>query len=203
MNRIIYHVLFIFVGMSTLEIIKNRRSIDPDDFNGETIAPEIIAQMLEAANWAPTHGFTEPWRFVVFEGEKAKSFGELHADLYKKLTPVEQFLQKKYEKIKFRSINCSHVIVCVNKRGEKRNIPELEENAATSCAIQNMLLVATEHKVATFWSTGGMCYHPEMKALLGFTEQDQVLGFIYAGKCSIENPQGKRNTEWKDKVEWK
>lgn len=189
--------------MSILEIIKNRRSIDPDHFNGEMISREIIEQMLEAANWAPTHGFTEPWRFVIFEGEKAKAFGELHADLYKKLTPVEQFLQKKYAKIKFRSKNCSHVIVCVNKRGEKSNIPELEEIAATCCAIQNMLLVATEHKVATFWSTGGMCYHPEMKKALGFMEKDQVLGFIYAGKYSIENPQGKRNTEWKDKVEWK
>ena len=25
----------------------------------------IIEAMLEAANWAPTHGRTEPWRFVV------------------------------------------------------------------------------------------------------------------------------------------
>ena len=24
-----------------------------------------LEQMLEAANWAPTHGKTEPWRFVV------------------------------------------------------------------------------------------------------------------------------------------
>ncbi len=25
----------------------------------------IVEAMLEAANWAPTHGKTEPWRFVV------------------------------------------------------------------------------------------------------------------------------------------
>lgn len=25
----------------------------------------IVEQILEAANWAPTHGRTEPWRFVV------------------------------------------------------------------------------------------------------------------------------------------
>lgn len=25
----------------------------------------MIEAMLEAANWAPTHGRTEPWRFVV------------------------------------------------------------------------------------------------------------------------------------------
>lgn len=33
---------------TVLEIIKNRRSIDPDDFNGEMISREIIEQMLEA-----------------------------------------------------------------------------------------------------------------------------------------------------------
>ncbi len=26
---------------------------------------ETIEQLLEAANWAPTHGKTEPWRWVV------------------------------------------------------------------------------------------------------------------------------------------
>lgn len=25
----------------------------------------VVETMLEAANWAPTHGKTEPWRFVV------------------------------------------------------------------------------------------------------------------------------------------
>lgn len=25
----------------------------------------VVEAMLEAANWAPTHGKTEPWRFVV------------------------------------------------------------------------------------------------------------------------------------------
>ena len=25
----------------------------------------VIEQLLEAANWAPTHGRTEPWKFVV------------------------------------------------------------------------------------------------------------------------------------------
>ena len=28
-----------------------------------------VQAMLEAANWAPTHGKTEPWRFVVFSGQ--------------------------------------------------------------------------------------------------------------------------------------
>lgn len=189
--------------MEILELIKERRSIDPDDFNGNTVPASIIDAMLEAANWAPTHGHTEPWRFMVYAPDKIEVFGNLHATLYQQITPAEQFLQKKYEKLKYRGKNCSHIIICANKRGTKNNIPELEEIAATSCAIQNMLLVATQHHVGTFWSTGGMCYHPEFKKIIGFDDTDQILGIIYIGKYDIENPIGKRSSNWHEKVIWK
>ena len=33
--------------------------------SSQTVFRSVLEQMLEAANWAPTHGRTEPWRFVV------------------------------------------------------------------------------------------------------------------------------------------
>jgi hypothetical protein len=45
--------------------IRARRSIFPKDFTGDIVSHDSIMAMLEAANWAPTHGRTEPWRFVV------------------------------------------------------------------------------------------------------------------------------------------
>lgn len=189
--------------MNTLDLIKNRRSIDPDHFTGAIVEHHIIENMLEAANWAPTHGYTEPWRFIVYEGEKIAAFSEFHASLYQKHTNAEQFLQKKYEKLKNRARLCSHVIICINKRGDKSNIPALEEIAATSAAIQNMLLVATSNQVATFWSTGGMCYHQSFAEELGFTTEDQVLGILYVGKSELVQYKGKRISEWQAKVTWK
>jgi len=190
--------------MEILDIIKKRRSIDPDLFNGEEVDKSIIVEMLEAANWAPTHGFTEPWRFIVYAKDKVQDFGNMHAEMYKSLTDVAQFLEKKYDKIKYRAKNCSHVIVCVNKRGDKSNIPEIEELAATSAAIENMLLVATAHNVGTFWSTGGMCYHPKIREILGFDEQDKIIGIIYVGKYKeADYPVGRRTTDALSKVVWK
>ena len=43
--------------------------VTPDEMRHPP-GPDIVppAQlMLEAANWAPTHGKTEPWRFVVLD----------------------------------------------------------------------------------------------------------------------------------------
>ena len=55
-------------GSSALELIRSRRSIFPKDLSGMPVPRHLLARGLEAANWAPTHGKTEPWRFVVFAG---------------------------------------------------------------------------------------------------------------------------------------
>lgn len=61
-------------------LIKKRRSIFPRDFNGQKVECEHIEAMLEAANWAPTHNLTEPWRFVVIEGDSKEQFEDLTID---------------------------------------------------------------------------------------------------------------------------
>ena len=52
-------------------LVRNRRSVFPRQFEeGRAVPDGIIMQILENATWAPNHGQTEPWRFVVFP-EKA------------------------------------------------------------------------------------------------------------------------------------
>jgi nitroreductase len=186
-------------------IIKKRRNINPDEFNGKPVDRAVIKEMLEAANWAPNHGLTEPWRFVVYEGDKVTDFGRLHANVYKDHTDPELFLQKKYDTLLHRADKASHVIVILLKRGEKQNIPLVEELAAVACAVQNMMLVATSHNVATFWGSGGMCYHPAMKAAFGLNqEEDMVMGWLFVGKVKNDDfPEGKRQSGYMDKVDWK
>lgn len=65
------------------EIIKNRRSVFPAQYNSEAINKETIQKILEIANYAPTHKKTEPWRFKVMQGEKLADLGQFLADKYK------------------------------------------------------------------------------------------------------------------------
>ena len=39
----------------------------------DDVPREVVELMLQAANTAPTHGITEPWRFVVLQGQDAIS----------------------------------------------------------------------------------------------------------------------------------
>ena len=59
------------------DVIRNRRSVFPVQYNGKPVSKMDIEKVLEAANWAPTHKKTEPWRFRVMQGEIQEKLGLL------------------------------------------------------------------------------------------------------------------------------
>ena len=183
-------------------VIKNRRSIKPVKMNGKKIPDEQVRELLKLANWAPTHGRTEPWRFIVYSGNKVKEFCHQHAELYKAHVPAGKFEQVNYDKLLHNGDLASHIIIAVMQRGDLPKIPALEEIAATAIAIQNILLGATAAGISSFWSTGGMAHHPVMKDFLQLNEQDIVMSILYLG-YSDEQIEGKRQTEIEEKVIWK
>lgn len=185
------------------KVIRERRSIKPDMFSGEEVDQTSIELMLENAHWAPNHGKTEPWYFMVFTGVGRKKLGEAHAAMYQEHTPEQAYKPKSYEKLLALPQLSSHVIAICMKRGTKKNIPEIEEVEAVACAVQNMHLTATALGLVGYWSSGGMTYHPAMKSWLGLGEEDRCLGFFYVGKSvSAQNKAGKRFADYQEKVQW-
>jgi len=184
------------------DIIKSRRTVKPSKMNGRGIPDEQIKQLLELADWAPTHKHTEPWRFFVYAEEKARAFVSDHAELYRKSVSEEMYNNDKYEKILGNGSNISHIIVCVMKRDEQKRVPEIEEISAASAAVQNILLGATALGIANFWSTGGMTHSEQLKDFLGLKYEDSVMGIIYLGYTD-SSYEGKRTIPIQEKITWK
>lgn len=174
------------------QIIKERRSVYPPQFSGETISKETILQILENANWAPSHRKTEPWRFVVFSGEAIKDLAEFQAENYKNSTPAEDFSEAKYEKMRTKSLTCSHVIAICMQRDPKKSVPEIEEIEAVACAVQNMYLTTTAYGLGGYWGTGGVTYNEEAYSYFGLKEDERLLGFFFLGVPKSTLPEGKR-----------
>ena len=59
-------------------LIHHRRSVFPNMYTTEVVKVEIINQILENANWAPSNKLTCPWRFCVFAGEGLKKLAAFH-----------------------------------------------------------------------------------------------------------------------------
>ncbi|WP_449437726.1 nitroreductase family protein [Pedobacter steynii] len=179
-------------------IIKRRRSIFPISYTGQEVPVKVIQQILESANYAPTHKLTQPWRFVVFRNKGKINFGKELARLYKETTPVQQFLQKKYDSILEKAEQAS-CIVALNAKLHTDKVPEWEELAALACAVQNMALTAEALNVGAYWSSPGMI--ADLKDYLNLGEQEKCFGLFYMGYHN-EEPREAIRTPIEDKIKW-
>lgn len=180
--------------------IKTRRTIKPSTMNGQKIPNGHIASILELADWAPNHGLTEPWRFIVFE--TPLEYSAQHAEIYKAANPGDAFNATTYANLSTQANNVSHVVIPIMKRGDLPKIPVFEEVIAASCAVQNLLLGATALNIGAFWSTGGMVLKPAFAEYFHLGAEDQVLGVLFLGYTDAEHPEGKRKTPIEEKITW-
>jgi len=184
------------------QLVRSRRSIFTKDFSGEKVDDAIIKQLLENANWAPTHKLTEPWRFVVFTGEGLKKLAAFQSECYKQVTQAKDtFDEKKYEGLKSKPLECSHVIAIGMKRDEKKSLPEWEEMGAVFCAVENMYLTATAYGIGCYLSTGGVTNFEEAKEFFGLGKEDKLLGFLNVGMPKSLPASGRRKPI-EEKVKW-
>ena len=181
--------------------IKNRRSIYTGMFSGEAVDKKIIDEMLENANWAPTHKLTEPWRFTIFTGKGLEKLAEFQSNLYKSKTEADgTFSETKFQKLATKPLECSHIIAIRMKRHDV--VPEVEEVCSVAAAVQNMWITASAHKVGCYWSTGGVTFYEEAKPFFGLETTDKLLGFLFIGMPKTDKwPMGKRKPI-ADKVQW-
>jgi nitroreductase len=182
-------------------IIRHRRTIKPKHFSSRDLDEAIVREMLENANWAPTHGMTEPWRFTVFRGDARRKLAEFLAATYKAITPPENFKPNKYEGMSQNAMLAPVVIGIGMKRQEIEKISELDELQAVACAVQNMHLTAAAHGVGGFWSTNDAAVSDAMRDYLGLGEKDRALGLFYVGYPEGDWPSSSRQPI-EDKVRW-
>ena len=181
-------------------VIRNRRTVKPDRFTGERIPDEAIWEMLGAANWAPTHGHTEPWRFHIFSDDKKEVLLDFLNDLDTRLNGENEVRAAKRKRNFEMS---SHVVAIGMKRGENPKIPEIEELLATAMAVQNFWLTAHGLGFGGYWSTGALAYRDEFTTFLGLdAKKDSALGIFYLGVPMDGLPDGHRLVPLQQKVTW-
>lgn len=186
------------------DLIKDRRTIYPEQYSSRKVAREIVENILRSATWAPTHGKTEPWRFTVFMGNETMRVAEAQQVYYRANTPEDRFSEHKVNRYATRAEATSVIIGVGMKRQESGKIPEIEEVMAVACGVQNMMLHAAAYGVGSYWSSGGFAFSEDSKKMLGLdAPDDQALGYIYLGYPAVDWPKSHRKpleyvTNWKE-----
>lgn len=179
----------------TTELLRRRRTIKPVDMDpAREVAKELLLELLENATWAPTHGMTEPWKFVVFQGDARRRFADALQMTYRNTTSAAEFREDKLVKMGENPLLAPVVIACVMERNGGAKIPEVEEMEAVACALQNFMLSATAAGMASFWSSPPVLNTPEFREWLGIRAEDRCVGLMYLGwpKANLNWPRSTR-----------
>lgn len=161
------------------KIVRSRRSIFPHFFDqNKSISKETIMTLLENANSAPTHKKTEPWRFTVITGDGLQRLSDWLEGDYRD-NAGDQISEIKLNKIKNKPLKCAAVIAIIMERHEASGLPEWEEIAAVSCAVQNLWLSVSAAGLGGYWSSPSSI--DRIGEFLHLSNHQKCLGFFYLG----------------------
>ncbi|HEY6612448.1 MAG TPA: 5,6-dimethylbenzimidazole synthase [Pseudomonas sp.] len=167
---------------------------DMRHFSGGTVAPELLARLLNAAHQAPSVGLMQPWRFIritdpmlrrqikeLVEAERvrtAEALGERSSE----------FMRLKVEGIE----DSAELLVAALMDGReryifgRRTLPQMDL-ASLSCAIQNLWLAARAEGLGMGWVS---LFEPVALAeLLGLPEGAEPLALLCLGPVSEFYPR--------------
>lgn len=187
----------------TTALIKDRRSISPEQFSERRVHKEILEEILTNGTWAPTHGMTQPWRFTAYVGDGMRVIGPKLAEWYRQFSG-DKFSPGKYEKLRVRGERVTALVAVGMVPDPNGRIVEIEEVEAVACAIQNMQLTATAYGIGAFWSSPGFIYKDEVRDFVGLPDNGKLLGLVYFGYPAREWPISHRKpleyvTQWVEK----
>jgi 5,6-dimethylbenzimidazole synthase len=131
---------------------------DMRHFSGGSVAPEVLARLLEAAHHAPSVGLMQPWRFIRITRAELRSakHGLVEEERVRTAEALgqraDEFMRLKVEGIR----DCAELLVIALGEGReahvfgRRTLPEMDL-ASVSCAIQNLWLAARAEGLGVGW----------------------------------------------------
>jgi nitroreductase len=171
------------VIVDVLTAIRARRSVKA--FTGAPVARGVIEDLLVAATWAPTHRMTQPWRFGVLDQAAMVRLAEfLRATPAIAAVPDPAKGAAKLAKLLERLPGLGAMVIVTWVRDADPGV-DLEEHAAASAAVQNLMLAATAAGLGSFWSTNHTLGHPEVLRFAGADPaREGFLGAIWLGQAA-------------------
>ncbi|CAD5107705.1 5,6-dimethylbenzimidazole synthase [Zestomonas carbonaria] len=131
---------------------------DMRHFSGGSVAPELLARLLEAAHQAPSVGLMQPWRFVRITSAELRA--AIHSLVEEERVRTAEALGERgdeFMRLKVEGIrDCAELLVVALMDDRERHVfgrrtlPEMDL-ASLACAIQNLWLAARAEGLGLGW----------------------------------------------------
>ena len=156
--------------MHLREAINTRRTAHK--WNPTPVPEKVLFDALEAAQMAPCHRLTWPWRFTIPGPDVRQKLYELGVQLKAAKTgtePTDFLRQTMVEK----TLNPALIVVSQVISGSENQ--RKEDYAACACAIQNLCLSVTADGYQSKWSTGGLTRNETSYSLLNISSDEEII----------------------------
>jgi nitroreductase len=171
-----------------LALLSTRRSVKPDRLVAPGPTAAELNIMLTTAARVPDHKKLVPWRFIVLEGEARARLGEVIAQACveaEKEPPSQVRLDMERGRV-------MRVVA-------HRSAPEWEQILSAGAACFSLCLAANAMGYGTSWITEWIAYNARVRAALGLTEAERIVGFVYVG-TPAERPEERERPNLSDIV---
>ena len=179
-------------------VIAERR--DMRHFRSEPVPAEILTRLLQAAHFAPSVGFMQPWRFIRITDNHLRQ--QIHNLVEAERIATAQALAERedeFMRLKVEGIReCGELLVVslMNDRDKhifgRRTLPEMDL-ASAACAIQNLWLAARAEGLGVGWVS---LFEPEQLAkLLDMPSDAKPIAILCIGYVDEFYPRPMLETE--------
>ena len=184
------------------QIMQARRDVRGNRFDSAPVSEENLDKVLEAASFAPSVGFSQPWEFVLVNQKSTKlaitdSFNKINQSAQNQFNDKKQEL---YQSLKLEGIMEAPVNIAVFYRPSKLPVlgqSSMQETGRYSvvCAIQNMWLMARSLNLGIGWVS--ILDPEEVRQILNAPEDAELVAYLCLGhvKEFLEKPE-------LEKLEW-
>lgn len=144
---------------------------------------EVLQALCEVAQFAPNHKRTWPWRFALAEGDARARLGNVLADAMEANSDTPE----KVAKTRTKYLRTPAILIVGSAPGDSE-LRTAENRDAVAAGVENILLAATAHGLASFWSSCPKGANDATAELCGFEADTHIVALIYLGWAADPAP---------------
>ncbi|MCM0650668.1 nitroreductase family protein [Clostridium swellfunianum] len=169
--------------MEVIKAIHDRRTVRM--FTEKPLNDDVLNKILEAGIWAPSHGNTQPWEFIVIGPNTRRKLSETYLNMMEN-GPLKNpsFPEDRKAAIRKFATNFGDapVLIAVACPPASNDMDRYDFPLTAGAVIQNMLLEAWDNEVAGVWLSFGI--NPEAQSILEINEGGFIGGILAIGYSS-------------------
>lgn len=170
-----------------LDLLETRTSTPAVQLNEPAPSQQQLERILRCGLTAPDHADMCPWRFITIQGDARAALGDVFATAALKRnpdTPAEKIARMRQKPLRSPLI----VVIVATITADHPKTPEIEQLLSAGAAGTLIQLAATASGFGSIWLSGPNTYDEDVKAALGVSLCDQIVGFFYIGTPSKAAP---------------